>query len=58
MKPITKMIKKSDSTGIAHDSRADIAALAEYCNMLATKINELNKEVEVLSGVRKACGKD
>ena len=52
------MIKKSDSTGIAHNSRADIAALAEYCNMLATKINELNKEVEVLSGVRKACGKD
>lgn len=57
MNPITKKIKKSDNPGLVHDSRADIAALAEYCNMLAEKINELNKEVEILSGVRKECGK-
>ena len=27
--------------GIFHDSRADVNVLAEYCNMLAKKIDEL-----------------
>lgn len=41
IKKITKKIKESKDNGIFHDSRRDINTLAEYCNMLAEKINEL-----------------
>lgn len=51
MKRITERLQKSgsDCIGIFHDSRKDVRTIAEYCNLLADKINELNEEVQQLA---------
>lgn len=36
------------NNGIFHDTRSDINTLANYCNMLSDKINELIVEIEEL----------
>ncbi|MBQ8298153.1 MAG: hypothetical protein IJX77_10275 [Ruminococcus sp.] len=49
MKKITKEIGITPGNGIFHDSRGDVAALAAYCNMLASKINELIHLIDVIN---------
>lgn len=48
MKPINKNIRSSGTISAPHDTRGDVRKLANYCNMLADKINELNDEVQEL----------
>ena len=48
MKPIKEKIRGTGNLYIFHDSREDVKTLSKYCNMLADKINELNKEVQEL----------
>lgn len=52
MEAINKKIRKSAggkySLKGANQFREDINTMAEYCNMLADKINELNEEVDSL----------
>lgn len=43
---ITKKIKTARNNGVFHDTRGDVDKLAEYCNMLTDKINQLIDEVE------------
>lgn len=50
---IRTRIKTGRNNGIFHNSREDVNALAEYCNMLTDKINliieelnEIKKEIE------------
>ena len=38
---ISAKIKTNANNGIFHDSRRDVNALAQYCNMLADKFNQL-----------------
>lgn len=46
MKPITKKLRPTGNYNLFHDSKADVAVLMEYCNMLTDKINELNEELK------------
>lgn len=46
MKPITKKLRPTGNYNLLHDSKADVATLMEYCNMLTDKINELNEELK------------
>lgn len=48
MKPIKNRFRKTGESFIFHDTRQDVQRLADYCNMLADKINELNLEVQEL----------
>lgn len=41
-------IKTKLGNGIVHDSRADANTIAEYCNVLTKKINELVEAVNAL----------
>ncbi|MGN0599301.1 MAG: hypothetical protein ACI4JK_05340 [Oscillospiraceae bacterium] len=45
-------IKTKLGNGIFHDSRADVNALAEYCEVLTRKINELVDAVNELQSSR------
>ncbi|MGN0598666.1 MAG: hypothetical protein ACI4JK_02125 [Oscillospiraceae bacterium] len=45
-------IKINLGNGIFHDSRADVNALAEYCEALTKKINELVDAVNELQANR------
>ena len=48
MKPIKERMRKTNTEYIFHNTKEDVRTLAKYCNMLADKINELNKEVQEL----------
>lgn len=48
MKPIKDRMRKTGSQYVFHNTREDMRTVANYCNMLADKINELNKEVREL----------
>ena len=46
MQEITQKIRKTDSLYLFHNTKEDVATIAKYCNMLADKVNELNKELQ------------
>lgn len=50
MKPIKERFKTTGQAFLFHDTKEDCKRLANYCNMLADKINELNLEVQELRG--------
>ena len=45
---LKQKLKTHLGNGISHDSRADVNAIAEYCNVLTKKINELVDAVNEL----------
>ena len=45
---LKQKLKTHLGNGIFHDSRADVNAIAEYCNVLTKKINELVDAVNAL----------
>lgn len=49
-------IKPKLGNGIFHDSRADVNALTEYCEVLTRKINELVDAVNELQSKQERCG--
>lgn len=49
VKKLKSKIKINLGNGIFHDSRADVNALAEYCEVLTKKINEL---IDVVNELR------
>ena len=48
MRPILERFKTTGQTFLFNDTKEDCKRLANYCNMLAEKINELNLEVQEL----------
>ena len=46
IKKINKKFRTKLNNGIFHDTRSDVNVLAEYCNMLSSKINEIIDEIE------------
>ena len=48
MKPIKLKLRKTGENYIFHNTREEARRFADYCNMLADKINELNLEVQEL----------
>ena len=47
---IKTRIKRSNSTGLFHDSREDVRWLGAVCNELIDKVNELVDKVNELEG--------
>ena len=41
-------MRKTGTAYIFHNTKEDVRIIADYCNMLADKINELNAEVQEL----------
>jgi uncharacterized protein YoxC len=48
IKKLNIKLRKSDSGGILHNSRADVNTLMKVCNELTNKVNELIDEVNDL----------
>lgn len=48
MKPIKERFRTTGQAFLFHDTKEDCKRLANYCNMLADKVNELNLEVQEL----------
>lgn len=48
MKPIIERFRTTGQAFLFHDTKEDCKRLANYCNMLADKVNELNLEVREL----------
>ena len=48
MNPIIERFRTTGQSFLFHDTKEDCKRLANYCNMLADKINELNLEVQEL----------
>lgn len=50
IKKINTRIRKSNNTGLFHNSREDVAALGKEINILIDKVNELVDKVNELEG--------
>lgn len=55
---IKDRMRKTGTVYIFHNTKEDVRIIADYCNMLADKINELNAEVQELKSQLKAGGKN
>lgn len=58
MKRITHNLRRTETSSILHDSRADSRLFAKMLNLCFDKINELQEEVEKLQEITKPINND